>query len=71
MDRAEAAGLGVSFVGHVALLAILSLALVTVRNRPGTPAAMEVSYVDEVGLTSASPSPSPEPAADSRRSTRR
>ena len=66
MDRAEAAGLGVSFVGHVALLALLSVALVTASNHPVTPAAMEVSFVDEVGLTSASPEPSPQPAAQAR-----
>ena len=66
MDRAEATGLGVSVVAHVALFAILSLALVTVTNHPVTPAAMEVSFVDEVGLTSASPQPSPEPAAQAR-----
>lgn len=66
MDRAEATGLGVSFVGHVALLALLSVALVTASNRPATPPAMEVSFVDEVGLTSASPQPSPQPAAQAR-----
>jgi len=66
MDRVEAAGLGISVVGHVALLALLSLALVTATNNPVTPAAMEVSFVDEVGLASASPQPSPEPAAQAR-----
>ena len=66
MDRASATGLGVSVVGHVALLAILSLALVTASNHPITPPAMEVSFVDEVALTSASPQPSPEPAAQAR-----
>jgi outer membrane biosynthesis protein TonB len=66
MDRTEAAGLGVSVVGHVALLAALSLALVTAANHPVTPPAMEVSFVDEVGLTSASPQPTPTPAAQAR-----
>jgi hypothetical protein len=63
MDRTEAAGLGVSVVGHVALLAALSLALVTAANPPVTPPAMEVSFVDEVGLTSAAPQPSHEAPA--------
>lgn len=66
MDRAAATGLGVSVVGHVALLALLSLALVTATNHPITPPAMEVSFVDEVALTSASPLPSPTPAAQAR-----
>jgi hypothetical protein len=66
MDRTEAAGLGVSVVGHVALLAALSLALVTAASHPVVPPAMEVSFVDEVGLTSASPVPSPTPAAQAR-----
>ena len=66
MDRASATGFGVSVAGHVALLALLSLALVTATNHPVTPPAMEVSFVDEVGLTSASPQPSPEPAAQAR-----
>lgn len=66
MDRTEATGLGVSVVGHVALLAALSLALVTAATRPVVPPAMEVSFVDEVGLTSASPLPSPTPAAQAR-----
>jgi outer membrane biosynthesis protein TonB len=63
MDRAEATGLGVSFVGHVALLALLSVALVTATNHPITPPAMEVSFVDEAGLTSAAPQPSHEAPA--------
>jgi hypothetical protein len=66
MDRAEAAGLGVSIAGHVALLALLSLALVTAARPPIVPQAMEVSFVDEVGLTAAAPQPSPEPAALAR-----
>jgi len=66
MDRVEAAGLGVSVVGHVALLALLSLALVTATNHPITPPAMEVSFVDEVGATAAAPQPSTQPAAQAR-----
>ncbi|HMG45995.1 MAG TPA: cell envelope biogenesis protein TolA [Allosphingosinicella sp.] len=63
MDRTEAAGLGVSLAGHVALLAVLSAALVTASRAPVTPPAMEVSFVDDVGLTSAAPEPSRQPAA--------
>jgi len=57
MDRAGATGFGISLVGHAALLAALSLALVTAANRPVTPPAMEVSFVDEAALTSAAPQP--------------
>ena len=63
MDRAEAAGLGVSVAGHGALLAILSVALVTATRPSPIQPAIEVSFVDEIGLTSAAPQPSAEPAA--------
>jgi hypothetical protein len=66
MDRAAATGFGISLVGHAALFAILSLALVNVTRAPPPPAAMEVSFVDAVALTSASPAPSAEPAAAAR-----
>ena len=63
MDRADATGFGVSVVGHTALLA----AAWFVVSRPTTPPvasqSFEVSYVDEVGLTSASPTPAAPPAA--------
>lgn len=58
MDRAEATGFGVSVAGHVALLAAAWL----VVSRPALPVqsqAFEVSYVDDVGLTAASPQPTP------------
>jgi hypothetical protein len=63
MDRTEAAGLGVSIAGHVALLALLSAALVTASRAPIVPPAMEVSFVDEVALDAAAPQPSPRAAA--------
>ena len=63
MDRTEAAGLGVSVAGHVALLALLSAALVTASRAPIMPPAMEVSFVDEVALDAAAPQPSPQAAA--------
>jgi hypothetical protein len=63
MDRAEAAGLGASIAGHGALLALLSVALVTATRPPPVQPAMEVSFVEEIGLASAAPQPSPAPAA--------
>jgi outer membrane biosynthesis protein TonB len=58
MDRAEATGFGVSVVGHGALL--LAAWLIVSRPVPTQVSqAFEVSYVDEVGLQSASPEPTP------------
>ena len=63
MDRAEVAGLGVATAGHVALLAALSYGLATSRLEVPRSDPIEVSFVDEVGLESTAPSPSPtEPA---------
>jgi hypothetical protein len=63
MDRAEATGFGVSAIGHVALLAILSLALAR-AVAPAPPSdAIEVSFVDKIGMVSAAPNPSPTPPA--------
>ena len=61
MDRAEAKGFGVALAGHGALLAALSLGLANVRQPPLMNDPMEVSFVDEVALTSASPSTAPPP----------
>ena len=58
MDQADKAGIGVSVFGHIALLGLLSIA-VAKAVAPVPPPAMEVSYVDEVGLTSTSPNPAP------------
>ena len=59
MDRAEARGFGVSVLGH-ALLACACYWVATVPAiHPAEPSAFEVSYVDEVGLTAASPQPAP------------
>ncbi|HEV2818442.1 MAG TPA: hypothetical protein VGW40_14615, partial [Allosphingosinicella sp.] len=63
MDRTEAAGLGVSVAGHGALLALLSVALMTATRPSPVQQAMEVSFVDEVALTAAAPQPSSQPAA--------
>ncbi|MFD2499667.1 hypothetical protein ACFSTI_13650 [Rhizorhabdus histidinilytica] len=60
MDRAEGAGLGISIAGHVALLVILSLNLMSVRKLPKLSEPMDVMLVDKVGLTSAAPEVSKE-----------
>jgi len=63
MDRAEAAGFGVAVVGHGALLAALTLGLAAWGNRPLLSDPIEVSFVDEIGLVSASPQPTQQPPA--------
>jgi len=63
MDRAEVTGAGVAVVAHAALLAALTWGFAMSSTLPPPPAPMEVSFVDEVGLVSASPEPSAEPAA--------
>jgi outer membrane biosynthesis protein TonB len=62
MDRAEAAGFGLATAGHVALLAAITFAATTHLPAPVT-VPIEVSFVDEVGLESTAPSPSPAEAA--------
>jgi len=61
MDRAEGAGLGLSVAGHVALLVILSLNLMSVRELPKLSEPMDVMLVDKVGAVSAAPEVSKEP----------
>ena len=56
MQRAERAGLGLSVVGHVGLLAILSLNLMSVRELPKLSEPMDVMLVDKAGLISAAAS---------------
>ncbi len=63
MDRAEATGLGVAVVGHVALLAALTLGLFAASTPPLVSDAISVSFVDDVALVSASPTPAAEPPA--------
>jgi outer membrane biosynthesis protein TonB len=55
MDRAEAAGFGVAVTGHAALLAAMTLGLATAINPPTSSNPIEVSFVEDVGLTSAAP----------------
>lgn len=59
MERADALGLGVSVAGHVALLVAAWFVAMAVTRDAAPPASIEVSYVDEVGLTSTSPNPTP------------
>ncbi len=55
MDRAEAAGVGVAVLGHVALFALLSLSLFGKPPLQPVNDPVEVQLVDEVGLRSAAP----------------
>jgi hypothetical protein len=58
MDRADTASFGVSVAGHLLLFALMAFA-VSRAGPPPVPPPMEVSYVEDVGLTSASPTQSP------------
>ena len=57
MDRAEAGGVGVALVGHAAVLTVLSLGLMRAGGLPPPTEPIEISFVDEVALRSASPTP--------------
>ena len=57
MDRAEAAGLGVATAGHIALLVALSFGFAATRLPAPKTAPIEVSFVEEVGIESSSPTP--------------
>lgn len=54
MDRAEWTGTGAALLFHVALIGALSMSLASVDATPEPP-AMEVEFIDEVGLTAAAP----------------
>lgn len=54
MDRAEWTGTGAALLFHVALIGALSMSLAHVDSTPELP-AMEVEFVDDVGLTAAAP----------------
>ena len=54
LDRAEWTGTGAALLFHVALIGALSMSLAHVSSVPEPP-AMDVEFVDEVGLTSAAP----------------
>jgi outer membrane biosynthesis protein TonB len=55
MQRGERAGFGLSLVGHVGLLAIMSLNLMSERPKPPPPDTMDVMLTDKAGLVSAAP----------------
>ena len=58
MDRAEASSIGVSILGHAALFGLMLLAVGRASLDPPPP-PMEVSFVDEAGLSSRSPATAP------------
>ena len=60
MQKGEGAGFGLSVVGHIGLLALLSLNLMSVRKLPKLSEPMDVMLVDKAGLTSAAPKVSKE-----------
>lgn len=59
MERTAAIGIGAASAGHAALFVLMWFIAIGGRGEVAMPAAMEVSYVDEVGLTSTSPNPTP------------
>jgi hypothetical protein len=63
MDRAEATGLGVATAGHLALLAALTFGFAATRLPAPKSDPIEVSFVEEVGVESASPTPAAEAPA--------
>jgi outer membrane biosynthesis protein TonB len=63
MDRTEATGLGVAAVGHIALLAALSLAFAASRLPPRKQQPIEVSFVEEAAPASSAPEIAPTPPA--------
>lgn len=66
MDRAEQAGLGVAFVGHIALFGLLSVGFLATPNPSMMKSSpMDVQFVDEVGLTATAPEPATEDPAQS------
>lgn len=65
MERAEKIGLGVAAGGHLVLIGILSLSLLSQPDEAFKPKSIEVMIADEVGLESASPNPALVPPATS------
>lgn len=63
MDRAETTGLGIAVAGHAALLAGIALGLGPTSLPVPKSDPIEVSFVDEVGLESTSPTPASEAPA--------
>lgn len=65
LDRAEWTGTGAALLFHVALIGALSMSLANVDSTPEPP-AMEVEFVEEVGLTAAAPQSIPVPPPPSQ-----
>lgn len=62
MVREEAVGLSASLAGHILVLAALTYGVLLLPRPPlAPPEPMEVSFVDEVALVSASPTPEAAP----------
>ncbi|MFL6738950.1 MAG: hypothetical protein ACJ8E9_02495 [Sphingomicrobium sp.] len=65
MDRAEWTGTGAALLFHVAMIGALSMSLAHVHATPEPP-AMEVEFVEDIGLTSAAPQSIPVPPPPSQ-----
>lgn len=65
MDRAEWTGTGAALLFHVALIGALSTSLANL-DTAAEPPAMEVEFVEDVGLTSAAPQSIPIPPPPSQ-----
>jgi outer membrane biosynthesis protein TonB len=65
MDRAEWTGTGAAVLFHVALIGAMSMSLAHVAATPEPP-AMEVEFVEDVGLSSAAPQSVPVPPPPSQ-----
>ena len=65
MDRADATGFSVALVGHAAVLAALTFGLMRASAPPAPSEPIEVSFVEDVALTSGSPTPTATPPAPS------
>ncbi|HEX8447720.1 MAG TPA: cell envelope biogenesis protein TolA [Sphingomonas sp.] len=67
MERSERAGLGIAIVAHAALLAVLSLGLLTPKPVPKPVSdTIDIQFADEVGLVSGAPDPASEAPATSQ-----
>jgi len=61
MQKGEGTGFGLSVIGHIGLLALISLNLMSVRKMPKLSQPMDVMLVDDVGKVSGAPVISQEP----------
>jgi len=65
MDRADATGFSVALVGHAAIIAVFAFGLIRSAGPPAPSEPIEVSFVEDVALTSGSPTPTATPPAPS------